>query len=385
MNVRALTRNLLVPGALAFAVSPAALACEDQISFRLASGGGESWYDYGDTIPIAPGQDAQIYVHVQRGGNTASTNATIGYPREFGIEGDPFEVEKRVRMVAQNNDDRGQGRIRFRTDQTGTVQLGYRINSVSGGGVPRGCGTGPITIAVGGGGGRGNDGGYDRGRGGNDGRGNDGGGRRGDDGGGRGRGDDYDRGGRGDDYDRGGRGNDGGGRGDYDRGGRGRGRYDGGGFERGRRRGGDFERRGRNRSSAETLVAILYEGILRRDQAGQIDQGFVRLVQNDGIRGLEQVAISIARSPEFRTEAPRRTRAAHGRLSNDEVVDQLLWDIYGYLYGDNEPNEDDYDDDYANLADCLQGHQRACDAFGRDLVRNPLFLEDNAQYMRGIR
>lgn len=153
MSFRGWSKHLLVAGIVSLSFAPAAFACQGEIWFRVWQPGvEEAWYDYGETIELGQFEDAAIFVHVQAGDDTYSTQATIGYPREFGLQGDPFEVEKRVKMQAQNNDDRSQGRIRFKTDQRGVVQLGYRITGVSGQGgmsnVSRGCASGPIPISV---------------------------------------------------------------------------------------------------------------------------------------------------------------------------------------------------------------------------------------------
>jgi hypothetical protein len=354
---------LLTTSVLGVAALPStAFAACPEISFRLWQPTGETWYDGNDVIQIAPGQEGHIYVHVKGRSTPYSTSATIGYPQEFGLAGDAREVERRVRMQAQNNDDRSQGRIRFRTDETGQIQLGYRLSGIASPGtwsnVPDNCRTGAIAIAVGQGfvpGGR-------DGRG--DGRGDDRGGRGGPPGDGRGGPGDGRGGG-----DRG-RGDDRGGRGDWDRDGRG-GR---GGNTRGQ--------------AAENLVEILYEGILRRERAGEIDRGFVTQVERNGFSGLERVAISITASQEFQNEALRRTRALHGRIrNNSELYEALLLDIYGDLYGDGDPSRRDYDRDYRDLSACLSGgrnRSRSCEALGRSLINNPLFEDENVDLLEDV-
>lgn len=354
----------------AAAAQPASAACEGQVFLRLwQPGGQETWYDAGEQISIPAGQEGHIYVHVRgRGDNKYSTSARIGYPGEYGLGGDPFQVERSVKMQAQNNEDRGNGRIRFRSDQPGQVQLGYQISGVASpgnlNGVPGNCRTGAIPINVGGGQnsrGAGVDRGDDRG-----GRNGDGRGGRGDDRGGRG-GDD--RGGRGGD-DRGGRGggfdNDRGGRGGDDRGGRG-------------------GRGNTSRGAAVNLVGLLYEGILRRDEAGQIDDGFVRLVESEGLRGLVKAAGTMLRSQEFQQQALRRIQDEQGRMNDyGERVEALQWGIYSYLYGDVEPPRHRTDEDYRMLEDCLRANSRACDSLGSSLVENPLFGEANSNDLRAL-
>lgn len=311
-----LTTSLSIFGLSIFGAAPAAYACQGEVFFRLWQPDGETWYDVGEVIQIAPGEEGHIYIHVKsRGDNPYSTAATIGYPREFGYQGDPFEVEKRVRMQAQNNDDRGQGRIRFRTNQQGQVQLGYRLNGVASPGslqnVPRQCQTGVIPILVA----------------------------------------------------------------PWE-------------DEEEEEESPPPRRPGRGnarREAAESLVTILYEGILRREDAGRIDEGFVRLVEREGLDGLEQVAITMTRSPEFRSEALRRTEAAHGRIRDaDELYNTLLWDIYGYLYGDNEPSDEQAEADFDDLSNCLDGRTRACDSLGSSLIQNELFEYDNSEYLEEL-
>ncbi len=356
---------------IAASAQSASAACEGQVYYRLwQPGGQETWYDAGQRIDIPSGAEGHIYVHVRgRGDNKYTTSARIGYPGEFGLGGDAHAVERSVKMQAQNNEDRSNGRIRFRADQPGQVQLGYEINGVTPPGnlssVPGNCRTGPIPINVGGGGGRNNDSrGNDWDR---DGRGNDRGGRGGNDGRGGGRGDD-----------RGGWDNDRGGRGGNDgRGGRGgRGGNDG--------RGG---RGGRDGSwqSASNLVGLLYEGILRRDEAGQIDDGYVRLVQYEGLGGLFKVAGSMFKSQEFQQQSLKRIENEQGRMRDrDERVNALLWGIYGWLYGDSEPSEFRANGDYNLLDACFRGNNRSCESLGSSIVENPLFQEANADDLDAV-
>ncbi len=338
--------RLLAIGSLGLIASSqsAEAACEGQVFFRLWQQSGETWFDAGQEIQIQSGQQGHIYIHVKgRGQQPYTTNASVGYPGEYGYQGDALVVERSVRMQAQNGEDRNNGRIRFNADQQGLVYLGYRINGVTPPGslnsVPGNCRVGAIPIRVVGapnsGGGRG-DGGRGGGRGDN--------------------GDDYDRGDRGggDDYGRGDRGDN----------------------------GGAHSGRGNN---ARDLVVLLYEGILRREDAGQIDEGYVRLVQREGVEGLTQATISMLKSNEFHDQALRRTEAEHGRSRDREkLTDALLWDIYSDLYGRNEPQQRKVDQDYDDLASCLDGRSRACDSLGRNLIGSRLFLESNSRLVRSL-
>jgi len=148
-----LGRLLAVAALLFVAAAHEAQACQGQVYFRLWQDGEEWWYDVGEEIEIYAGTEAHVYVHVQgRGENTYTTSARIGYPEEFGFRGDARVVEKSVRMKAQNNDDRNNGRIRFTTDQVNLVYLGYEITGVASPGqlnnVPGNCRVGYIPIRV---------------------------------------------------------------------------------------------------------------------------------------------------------------------------------------------------------------------------------------------
>ncbi len=133
-------------------------------------------------------------------------------------------------------------------------------------------------------------------------------------------------------------------------------------------------------------MGLLYEGILRRDDAGQIDQGYVRTVQNEGQDGLEKVAMSMLKSPEFRDQSLRRIQNEQGRMNDrGEQMNALLWGIYSWLYGENaEPNERRADADYDLLSDCLRNNNRACDDLGRSLISNPLFEENNGDDLEAL-
>lgn len=338
--------------------------CPGQVFYRLwQPGGAETWYDAGERINIASGQEGHIYVHVRgRGDNKYGTSARLGYPGEFGLGGDAHAVERSVKMQAQNADDRSNGRIRFRADQPGQVQIGYQIEGIQGGSLnnlPGNCRTGPIPINVGGGGGgRGNEG---RGNEGRDGRGGD-------------------RDGRGGDRDGRGGGRDGGG---WDRDGRGGGGGRDGGGPRGGGRGGG--RGNAQWQAAEGLVGSLYEGILRREEAGQIDNGYIQLVIAEGQEGLEKVAGSMFKSPEFQQQALRRIEAEQGRMRDrDERINALLWGIYSWLYGESEPSERRADQDYEMLDACFGGNSRSCESLGRSIIQNPLFEESNSEYLEAL-
>lgn len=130
---------------------------------------------------------------------------------------------------------------------------------------------------------------------------------------------------------------------------------------------------------AEELVSRLYRGLLRRRDAGRLDQGFVQQVRRDARNGVLEVADTMVRSEEFRRDALRRTEEAHGRNSLDELRRLLLGDVYRDLYGYAEPDRQGRDDDMRDLEDCLSGRpgNEACSRLGRELVNRRLFYENN--------
>ena len=137
-----------------FAAPREAQACQGEVFIRLwQPGGDETWYDVGEEVEIASGEEGHIYVHVAgQGDNTYTVAARIGYPEEFGYEGDARTVERSVKMQAQNNEDRSYGRIRFRANQVNLVYIGYEITGVARPGslnnVPADCRVGYIPIRV---------------------------------------------------------------------------------------------------------------------------------------------------------------------------------------------------------------------------------------------
>lgn len=333
MNARSTLAQCLTLGAFALLASPQeTLACDGQVFIRLwQPGGQETWYDAEEEVQIRSGQEGHIYVHVKgRGQQPYSTAARIGYPEEFGYQGDAREVERSVKMEAQTGDDRRYGRIRFRADQQNLVYIGYQITGVASPGslnsVPNDCRVGYIPIRV-----TGNQTG----------------------GGGRGEG-----GGRGDG---GGRGN-GGGRGD------GGGRGNGG--------------RGASWEAAENLVGYLYVGILRRDDPGELHQEYIRMTERRGIEGLQEVAAAMFKSQEFRDQALRRLQQEQGRINDrGERINALLWAIYESVYFEGaEPPDRRVDQDYDLLYECLENRDnRACEKMGYSLINNPLYREGNEE------
>lgn len=321
MNARSTLAHCLTLGAFALLASPQeSLACDGQVFIRLwQPGGQETWYDAEEEVQIRSGQEGHIYVHVKgRGQQPYSTAARIGYPEEFGYQGDAREVERSVKMDAQTGDDRRYGRIRFRANQQNLVYIGYEITGVASPGtlnaVPSDCRVGYIPIRV-----TGNQ----------------------NSGGGRGEG--------------GGRGNGGGG-----------GRGDGGG------------RNSASREAAENLVGYLYVGILRRDEPGDLHEEYIRMTERRGLEGLQEVAAAMFKSREFQDQALRREGGSGDR---GERIDALLWAIYESVYFEGaEPPARRAEQDYDLLYECLADrNERACEKMGYSLINNPLYREGNAE------
>ncbi|MEM8960776.1 MAG: hypothetical protein AAGD38_04795 [Acidobacteriota bacterium] len=132
---------------------------------------------------------------------------------------------------------------------------------------------------------------------------------------------------------------------------------------------------------AAELVALLYEALLRREEAGRIDEGFVRTVRQRRYDGIADVARQITASDEFRRDALRRTEDAHGRARDlADLRELLLEDIYKDLYGYIEPSADEAADDLAALDECLSASrsaQRACEELGANLVRSRLYYDEH--------
>lgn len=148
----ALTSVLALALGVVFVAPAAAQNCSN-VSYRLWTQQGETWYQLGETVEIESGREGHVYLHVDsRSKNPYTAKAEIGYPEKFGFGGRSTEVVKHVRMQAQTGDDRARGRIRFDASQPGTTQLGFRLTGVRSPGsldlVAPPCRTGVIPIRV---------------------------------------------------------------------------------------------------------------------------------------------------------------------------------------------------------------------------------------------
>lgn len=139
-------------------------------------------------------------------------------------------------------------------------------------------------------------------------------------------------------------------------------------------------------AAARQLVEDLYVALLRREDAGDVDGGFVDHVLRDAEAGLVEVASQITTSSEFRDRALQRTeeRAGSGK-SLSELREILLLDIYRDLYGyEREPNRRVDDENLEALAVCLSGSrnaERACADFGEGLVRSRLYTDHHRELL----
>ena len=159
--------GLAAAGLLAALAGPASARTCNDLEFRLWQKKGVSWYGPNEKITIRSGEEGHIYLHVRNpNGGHYSLSANIGYPHNFGLDGDARRVREHVRMEAQSNEDKRMGRIRLHAEKPGVTWLGYRVTGGNQGNktktLPAKCNTGPIRIEVlGRGGGNGGGGGDD--------------------------------------------------------------------------------------------------------------------------------------------------------------------------------------------------------------------------------
>ena len=145
-------------------VAPAAAQNCSNVSYRLWTQQGETWYRLGETVEIESGREGHIYLHVDSQSQSPySTQADVGYPGKYGFGGRSTDVVKHVKMKSPSGEDRSRGRVRFDAAQPGSTQLGFRLTGVRSPGTldlvaPR-CRTGVIPIRVVGRGGQGGNGG----------------------------------------------------------------------------------------------------------------------------------------------------------------------------------------------------------------------------------
>lgn len=136
-------------------IAPArAQSCRGEVVFRLwQPDRGVTSFELGREVEIETGREAHLYVHV-RGSSTGSyaTQASFGYPYEFGFVLREKEVLRHVRMEAQTDQDRLEGKIRFTAQEVGSTKIAYRIDDVPLpgriDGVPPLCRVAEVTLKV---------------------------------------------------------------------------------------------------------------------------------------------------------------------------------------------------------------------------------------------
>ena len=137
-----------------FTALPALAQHCPNVEFRLwRADGNHAWYGYGDTLEVTSGEEVHLYIHQASGsGSHYSTSAEIGYPASFGMRDDSRRVRQHLRMSAQKDKDKRDGRVIINAEQAGNTRLGYRITGVKSPGqlgrFARQCQTGAINFVV---------------------------------------------------------------------------------------------------------------------------------------------------------------------------------------------------------------------------------------------
>lgn len=338
---RYLVAGLLGFGLLAIPAVPVDAQDCSEMRLRLWQKQGETWFEMDEAVEIVAGEVGHIYMHRRNpNGGHYSLSGKIGYPDSLGLRGSAKSVRDHLRMQAQDGDDRRVARIQLTAEEPGRTVLGYDLSDNGSRGSTKAladrCRKGLIRVDV---------------------------------------------------LPRGG--------GDLPRDRDDRGWSDRDRDDRGRNDWSDRDRddRGRDdlgspRAAAEDLVAMMYEGVLRRSMRPSDPDTFAELVAADARGGAMRVMTTMTKSDEFRSEALKRTEEAHGRASLDQLRDQLLEDIYRDIYGYVTPSRSDVEEDRRNLASCLSGRSgglEACDRLGSSLAGSRLFYERNAELIDRIR
>jgi hypothetical protein len=128
--------------------------CRGHLVFRSWSQDrGEASFEVGQAVEAQAGENVHLYLFARAKGATSyPTVATIGYPNEFGFKESMAQVLPHVRMEAQNEEDKGTGRIRFRAEAPGETALGFLIEDVVKPGridqLPQACRKGRVRVSV---------------------------------------------------------------------------------------------------------------------------------------------------------------------------------------------------------------------------------------------
>ncbi len=145
--------------------------------------------------------------------------------------------------------------------------------------------------------------------------------------------------------------------------------------------------------ATQALIANLFQGILRRSESeiGDYPNDWFDRVEREGLRGLIFVAETMASSTEFREAAVSRTRktlqstsANLSGISQPVLEGQLLADIMKDLYGGARLDNANQSLLSNNLSNCLAGRGGAvaCRRFGRDLVSQRQYFENNRELLQ---
>lgn len=148
------TRRIGLAALLSAAITaPLAAQCPQLMLRTWQPGGQETWTSSTEGVVVLTGQEAHVYLHVQgRSQHGYTTSARVGYPQEYGAPGRQQDVLRHVRMVAPNQQDQQNGRIRFTAQEPGRTQLGYMVTAVTPpgkiDGLPPACRQGLFSVEV---------------------------------------------------------------------------------------------------------------------------------------------------------------------------------------------------------------------------------------------
>jgi len=103
------------------------------IRFRVWEGGGDAWFEHGETVRVPLSEPRpRLGVYVKVGRNNVVASADWGYPRDFGFKSvRAAEVADHLRFVRQNKGDIEAGRLRFTSVAAGETAFGYRVVAVA--------------------------------------------------------------------------------------------------------------------------------------------------------------------------------------------------------------------------------------------------------------
>ncbi len=156
------TTLLFVIAALLAGVVQAQPRCDD-VKFRIWRPSGNTYFDFGQTLTLQPGEKAHLYIHHRSNGdNPYGTSASIGHAADYGYRGG-YKGQDVFTFNKQSADDQSNGRLEIQAKGPGQFPVGYRITGVRASGLfdrlRPGCREGLVQIQVGRGGNGGNGGG----------------------------------------------------------------------------------------------------------------------------------------------------------------------------------------------------------------------------------